>query len=110
MTWETHDNDGADKRAPIFPDFTALNSSNGRAFYDEVKKRLDENRNLVLCLDRLESIDSTGIGILLSLKREAIKNGGAIKYVTKNEHIRNTIKLLNVDRLLTIGTSVDDDI
>ncbi len=70
-----------------------------------MKKRLyeaaDENScKIILNLRFVDSIDSVGLGVLITAHKMAAQRGGMIVFTDMNERIFKTMKMLYMDRFL----------
>lgn len=55
---------------------------------------------LVVDLSRVETVDSTGLGALISGLKAARKNGGDLRIVKPNESVRVMLELTSLDCVL----------
>lgn len=61
-----------------------------------MEKELDNSpliKNIILNLDRVSYIDSSGLGVILGRYRRISKNGGRMFLVGASPHIRNVLEL-----------------
>jgi anti-anti-sigma factor len=61
--------------------------------------------NLVINIAKVETIDSTALGALISGLKAARKNGGDLRITSPRERVSSLLKLTNLDQVLKI---VDD--
>ena len=74
---------------------------------DLVKKMLQSNvRRLIVNLDQVEYIDSSGIGELVSSFTAVKKEGGILKLLSLTQKIQD---LLAITKLLTVFDTFDDE-
>lgn len=67
----------------------------------------DSGQPLIIDLNRVTFIDSTGLGVLVSVARRAGANGGALHAVCSQEHTRHLLWLTGVDRRIPLSATVD---
>jgi anti-sigma B factor antagonist len=65
----------------------------------QVKKLLDDSRQIVLDLENVTRIDSSGLGTLVALYASARKIGGDIKLANVGNHIKEA---LQITKLVTV--------
>jgi anti-sigma B factor antagonist len=83
-------------------DSRVLDASTARAFKDAIKPLLQQDARLVLDLSRVEFIDSTGLGALVSCLRQAHANGGEIKLTGLTKSARALFELVRMHRVFEI--------
>ncbi|MFW5644547.1 MAG: STAS domain-containing protein [Bacteroidota bacterium] len=66
------------------------------------------NTNLVLNLDGIEFIDSTGFGVFLSVMKTANNNYGYFKIANISDDVMELFKLLQLHNVLEIYSTVDE--
>src|SRR5438270_10876725 len=62
-------------------------------------------RRLVVELTRSGEIDSSGLAVLVGVRKRLDRVGGSIVIVIDDEHVANRFAAVGLDRLLTIATS-----
>jgi anti-sigma B factor antagonist len=87
-----------------------LDASTARAFKEAVKPLLTQDARLVLDLSRIEFIDSTGLGALVSCLRQAHASGGEIKLTGLTKSARALFELVRMHRVFEIFNSSDEAI
>jgi anti-sigma B factor antagonist len=87
-----------------------LDASTARAFKEAVKPLLTQDARLVLDLSRVEFIDSTGLGALVSCLRQAHASGGEIKLTGLTKSARALFELVRMHRVFEIFNSSDEAI
>ncbi len=59
-------------------------------------------RNIIFDLHKVETVDSSGIGMLVVLNKRLMKNGGMFKIANLNERLKYVFLTLHIDKLLKI--------
>ncbi len=84
----------------ITPEYTEIDAGNS----GEVKKQLIEavgsSRNVVLDLQQLQFLDSSGLGILLSAMRHVAGNGGELKVCSVTRPVQAILELVRFHRIV----------
>jgi anti-sigma B factor antagonist len=76
---------------------------------EEVKALLSpEGTKLILDLDGIKFIDSSGFGVFLSLMRTAADNKGTFKICCISDSVMELFKLLQLNTIFDISDSLDD--
>jgi anti-anti-sigma factor len=65
--------------------------------------------NLILDLAAIDFVDSSGLGALVQLVKKATTEGGTVQVVT-NPRVTQTVKLVRLEKFLSLQPSVDDAI
>jgi anti-anti-sigma factor len=68
----------------------------------------DPGRPLVLVLDEVEFLSSSGVGTLLALVEEFRESGASLLLARPSEAVSLAVKLLNLDEFLTLHESEED--
>ena len=89
--------------------FGVINAENIDTFHEHIEKILNENiRVVVLDLEKLEEIDSTGIGGIISLlKRMRMKNGD-VRILKIRGAVKKLFELLRIDRGIDLFENLDE--
>jgi anti-anti-sigma factor len=66
-------------------------------------------KNLILDLAAIDFVDSSGLGALVQLVKQATTYGGTVQVVT-NPRVTQTVKLVRLEKFLSLQPSVDDAI
>jgi anti-sigma B factor antagonist len=86
-----------------------LDLSNSAELRRRVQRAMHEGRHrIVIDLDRLTHMDSSGLAALIDSHQLAEARGGAFALVITSESVRRTIEVRGLDRLFTIRPSIDD--
>jgi anti-anti-sigma factor len=65
--------------------------------------------NIILDLATIDFVDSSGLGALVQLVKKATTDGGTVQVVT-NPRVTQTVKLVRLEKFLSLQPSVDDAI
>ncbi|MEZ4714218.1 MAG: WecB/TagA/CpsF family glycosyltransferase [Caldilineaceae bacterium] len=85
-----------------------LDASNYAEFADKAHALLAQNPHLIVNLARAEFLDSTAIGTLLSLTKQARAQNGQIWLIAVPAPILRVIKLLRLDQFFKICDTIED--
>lgn len=66
-------------------------------------------KNIILDLATIDFVDSSGLGALVQLVKKATTDGGTVQVVT-NPRVTQTVKLVRLEKFLSLQPSVDDAI
>jgi anti-sigma B factor antagonist len=69
-----------------------------------------ESANLILDIMDVDYIDSTGLGILIGIKRRTTENNGKLVLVLRSERISKLFAITGLSNIFTIAKSADDAI
>jgi anti-anti-sigma factor len=84
-----------------------LDAFSEATFRKVVGKLVDEaSANLILDLSKIDFVDSSGLGALVQLVKKAQTAGGSLQIVT-NPRVTQTVKLVRLEKFLSLQTSVD---
>jgi anti-anti-sigma factor len=69
--------------------------------------KVDEGpKNIILDLSQIDFVDSSGLGALVQLAKQAQTAEGTLQIVT-NARVTQTVKLVRLEKFLALQTSVD---
>ncbi|NJL10960.1 MAG: STAS domain-containing protein [Calothrix sp. SM1_7_51] len=69
--------------------------------------KIDEGpKNIILDLSQIDFVDSSGLGALVQLAKQAQTSEGTLQIVT-NARVTQTVKLVRLEKFLALQTSVD---
>ncbi|MGK7950815.1 MAG: STAS domain-containing protein [Xenococcaceae cyanobacterium] len=66
----------------------------------------DGPKNVILVLSQIDFIDSSGLGALVRLAKQAQTGGGNLQIVT-NARVTQTVKLVRLEKFLSLQPSVE---
>ena len=79
-------------------------------FSKVVKQYIEEGPyNIILVLSQIDFIDSSGLGALVQLVKQAQTLGGSLQVVT-NPRVTQTVKLVRLEKFLSLQESLEDAI
>ena len=76
-------------------DITAANID---TLKDSLLKEMDDISEVVLDLDQVELIDSSGISLLVSIQNSLNKKAGTLKLINASDDLKHMFKLMRLDR------------
>ena len=86
----------------------ALNAGNSIEFRDEIIEKYKEGNELIAVdLGAVKSIDSGGIGAMLTLHK-AFKESGELTFFNVQAPVKNVLKLTRMEKLFNISDNLDD--
>jgi anti-sigma B factor antagonist len=83
----------------IRPQFHRLDATVAPAFRDLVAPKLHDRRLVVLALEHIEFMDSSGLGSLVSLFKQ-LPAGGVMRLAEVNVALQAVLRLTRVDKVL----------
>jgi anti-anti-sigma factor len=76
-------------------------------FRKVLSSKIDEGpKNIILDLSQIDFVDSSGLGALVQLAKQAQSAEGTLQIVT-NARVTQTVKLVRLEKFLALQTSVD---
>jgi anti-sigma B factor antagonist len=85
-----------------------LDAGNEAAFKRDIAPVLEANAKVVLDLNQLKFIDSSGMGAFLSCLRKVNAKGGDLKLCRMTNQVRTIIELVRKHRMLDIFRSPEE--
>lgn len=74
----------------------------GAALRERVGNMLIGTSRIVVNLEKVDHIDSGGLGILVGLFISARNRGGELKLVSPNEHVNDVLRRTNLDTVFKV--------
>jgi anti-anti-sigma factor len=76
-------------------------------FRKVISSKIEESpKHIVLDLSQIDFVDSSGLGALVQLAKQAQSAEGTLQIVT-NARVTQTVKLVRLEKFLMLQTSVD---
>jgi anti-anti-sigma factor len=76
-------------------------------FRKVLSSKIEEGpKNIILDLSQIDFVDSSGLGALVQLAKQAQGSEGTLQIVT-NARVTQTVKLVRLEKFLALQTSVD---
>lgn len=79
-----------------------IDASNSEAVKGQLRDKLEPESNAVIDLSRVEFLDSSGIGVLISCMRYLASNGGAMKLCNVTKPAEAILELVRFHRIADI--------
>ncbi|WP_203457644.1 STAS domain-containing protein [Gloeothece citriformis] len=96
------------KNYQIFRLTGLLDAFSEPTFRKVISTHIDEGpTDVVLVLSQIDFIDSSGLGALVQLVKQAQTAGGSLQIVT-NPRVTQTVKLVRLEKFLSLQPSVED--
>lgn len=77
---------------------------------EEIKEYIQQNqiKFIVVDLEEVEFIDSSGLGMLISFFKEINEHQGQLVYIGVHDYVEKLIKLVKLDQVFIIRNSVEE--
>ena len=85
-----------------------LDASNAGDLKSAMVSILDSNRKMVVNLCRVQFIDSSGLGVILSFLRHVTAKGGDLKLCCLTAQVRSAFELVRMHRVFEIFDTQED--
>ena len=85
-----------------------LDASNSGEFKRDIAPVLQANTKLVLDLNQLRFVDSSGLGAMLSCLRQLTAKGGDLKLCGMSSQVRALFELVRMHRIFDIYSTRED--
>jgi len=85
-----------------------LDAATSRVFKDLIAPVLEKQREVVLDLGRLQFVDSSGLGVILSCLRTLNARGGDLRLFGMTRSVRALFELVRMHRVFEIFNSCDE--
>lgn len=98
-----------DHKVVSFEGIDKITALNAEAVKKDLNNEFAEpNTQLIIDLENIEFIDSTGFGAFLSVMKTAHSNNGDLKICNINQEIMKLFKLLHLDNVFELHTDFND--
>lgn len=77
----------------LIGDLDVYSEDDFKSFIDE---KIDVNKDIIVDLDELEYLDSTGLGMFMSIYKMLDANGKSIKIINAKENIKKLFKITDL--------------
>ena len=94
--------------AVVTPNVEHFDASNADDFKREVAPVLKEHRKMVVDLGRVQFVDSSGCGALLSCLKTLTENHGDLKICQVNKYVRQVFDLIRLHRICDVFDTRDE--
>lgn len=99
-----------DNQYQIFRLTGLLDAFSEPVFSAAIKNRISEGpHDIILSLAQIDFVDSSGIGALVQLVKHTQTLGGTMQVVT-NPRVTQTVKLVRLEKFLSLRNSIDEAI
>ncbi len=88
----------------------ALDASNSENFKKNVAETLEKFQKVIIDLSRVEFIDSSGCGALLSCLRKLGDHKGSLRICGVQKNVQRLFELVRMNRIIDIFPTKDDAI
>lgn len=80
------------------------------SFKEEIKKAIAEHNcyTILLDLENVSFMDSSGLGMLISLFKDINEHSGSIVFYNVQDYVRKLIKLVRLDQVFTVADTKDE--
>lgn len=85
-----------------------LDSGNADEFRRHIAPILATNPQVILDMNHVEFLDSTGLGAILSCLRRAGETGGDMKLIGVSENVRSVFRITRMHRIFDIFESKEE--
>lgn len=87
---------------------TTLTASNAKDFKSRIEQYLDSEANLVLDLNRITFIDSSGLGVFLFCLKRLNQKGGDLKLCNVTKPVRVLFELVRLHQIIDVFNSKEE--
>jgi anti-sigma B factor antagonist len=75
---------------------------------ERLSRLTDSGQPLIIELNQVTFIDSTGLGVLVSVARQTAAHGSALHVVSSQPHTRRLLELTGIDSRIPLSATVDE--
>ena len=87
---------------------TTLTAANAKDFKASIEKYLDTETNIVLDLNRITFIDSSGLGVFLFCLKRLNQKGGDLKLCNITKPVRVLFELVRLHQIIDVCASTEE--
>ena len=77
---------------------------------EQLRVQVESTPKIILDLADCQFMDSSGIGLILSIYRQAVDNGGQLCITNANGGLSDVFKLTRLQRLVPIHKTIEDSL
>jgi len=82
----------------------------GAALRERVRQMFSGTPKIIVNLEKVDHIDSGGLGVLVGLWVSAKNRGGELKLVSPNKHVNDVLRRTNLDTVFKVYGNNDEAI
>lgn len=86
----------------VMIDSTALDASNKEEFQKQIAPILEVESKLIFNLEKLDFVDSSGLGAFLTCLRKVNRKGGDLKLCNMNRNLKNLFEMVRMNKVFEI--------
>ena len=87
---------------------TTLTASNAKEFKASLEKAIEDETNIILDLNRITFIDSSGLGVFLSCLKILGKKGGDLKICNITKPVRVLFEMVRLHQVIEVFNSQEE--
>ncbi len=89
-------------------EFTTLTAANAKEFKAKLEKEIEDETNVLLDLNRITFIDSSGLGVFLSCLKSLSKKNGDLKICNITKSVRVLFELVRLHQIIEVFNSQEE--
>ncbi len=89
-------------------EFTMLTANNAKEFKKRIEKEIEHDKYIVLDLNKVTFIDSSGLGVFLSCLKTLQQKGGELKICNITKPVRLLFELVRLHQIIDIFNSTEE--
>lgn len=97
-----------DKATIIEVEATTLTAANAKEFKASLEKEIESETNIILDLNRITFIDSSGLGVFLSCLKTLSKKGGDLKICNITKPVRVLFEMVRLHQVIEVFNSQEE--
>jgi len=97
-----------DEATVIEIEVTTLTATNAKEFKVKLEKEIENETNILLDLNRITFIDSSGLGVFLSCLKTLNKKGGDLKICNITKSVRVLFELVRLHQIIEVFNSQEE--